>query len=221
MAKLRSDTAIQLAKRWGLQVEHALYRKTGDWFHKLQKFPGALLDENGYVVFETQQAFETCSWLHIKQDVNVPNGGIKRIPGYVWVKDDAVFLPKTTSYEKELINEGARSEIILSRPERDSRLRAECILHHGLSCLVCGFNFEKFYGVIGSRFIHVHHITPLSEGEYKVNPITDMVPLCPNCHAMVHKRTPPFTVEELKVFIKESKKNKKFSVDYLWNGVRS
>ena len=83
MIAIRSDTAKSRAKRWGLKVEHALYRKTGDWYHKLVKFPGALLDEHGYVVFENKNTFEACRWLRIKQDVNVLNGGIKQIPGYL------------------------------------------------------------------------------------------------------------------------------------------
>ncbi len=204
MAAPRSDTAKSRAKRWGLEVEHALYRKTGDWYHKLEIFPGALLDENGYVVFETKQAFEACIWLRIKQDVNVTNGGIKQIPGYVWVSDESGIVPNTTTYERELPQEGTRADVVLSLPERDTKARAECLSHYGYSCMACGFDFSGFYGAIGKRFIHVHHLTPLSEGERTVDPVKDLVPLCPNCHAMVHRRNPPFTIGELKEFIHAS-----------------
>jgi putative restriction endonuclease len=70
--------------------------------------------------------------------------------------------------------------------------------------MACGLNFGKFYGVHGEGFIHVHHIKPLSEsGETKVDPKTDLIPLCPNCHAMVHKKkTHTLSLEELKQLLK-------------------
>lgn len=59
----------------------------------------------------------------------------------------------------------------------------------GIMCKGCGFDFEKIYGELGRDFIHVHHINPLKiMGEsYKIDPVRNLVPLCPNCHAMVHR----------------------------------
>jgi len=67
--------------------------------------------------------------------------------------------------------------------------------------VVCEFNFEAAYGEIGSGFIHVHHLTKLSDIRqgYEVNPVDDLRPVCPNCHAMLHKRNPPYTIDELKL----------------------
>ncbi len=66
--------------------------------------------------------------------------------------------------------------------------------------MVCGFNFGEVYGHIGTGFIHIHHLHPLSlkdEG-YLVNPTTDLVPVCANCHAMLHRKSPtPYTPAEL------------------------
>lgn len=74
---------------------------------------------------------------------------------------------------------------------------------HGYSCFVCGFNFFETYGEIGRQFIHVHHINPLSQiGEQSVNPITDLVPVCPNCHCMIHRDKKHITIEELKQILK-------------------
>ena len=78
-----------LAKRWGLKVQQALYRKTGDWYHQLKKFPGALLDAEGYVIFEREELFKACPQLQIGKDPTRHGGwvsaspGIKAIPGYV------------------------------------------------------------------------------------------------------------------------------------------
>jgi hypothetical protein len=76
--------AKDLAARWGLKVRHALYRKTGNWYHQLNRFPGALLDADGYVIFESEQAFRACPQLQVKKQVSAPKG-IKAIPSYVYV----------------------------------------------------------------------------------------------------------------------------------------
>ena len=88
--------------------------------------------------------------------------------------------------------------------ERDPKARAEALTIHGYDCKGCGLNFGDFYGEHGRGFIHVHHIKPLSEsGETKVDPKTDLIPLCPNCHAMVHKnKNHTLSLEELKDLIK-------------------
>ncbi|EBC6662849.1 hypothetical protein C1B77_22605 [Salmonella enterica] len=86
--------------------------------------------------------------------------------------------------------------------ERDPEARQACIRYHGAVCKCCGFDFEKTYGKHGKGFIHVHHIRPLrtlGEG-YLIDPVTELVPLCPNCHAMVHRgnEARPLSVDELR-----------------------
>ncbi len=97
-------------------------------------------------------------------------------------------------------HEGAVRQILWSKYERNPKARKLCIESHGVSCAVCGFNFGDVYGEVGANYIEVHHLTPLSQigGEHEVDPVEDMVPICPNCHAMVHRKNPPYTVEELK-----------------------
>jgi len=90
--------------------------------------------------------------------------------------------------------------------ERDPKLREKAVQIHGNSCIVCNFNFYQFYGPIGLNFIHIHHIIPVSVRKEGTNPETELVPLCPNCHSMIHRnRTNVLTVEELKIMIKERK----------------
>ncbi len=84
MSVPHKQSGKDLAKRWGLNVRHALYRKTGDWYNRLSKFPGALLDAKGYVIFDSEHTFRSCPHLRIGKQVRASHG-IKVIPGYVQV----------------------------------------------------------------------------------------------------------------------------------------
>ena len=99
-----------------------------------------------------------------------------------------------TYYPDELVDpdsfpEGAKQTVTVNRYERNRDARAACIEYHGLRCKACDIDFEERYGPHGAGFIHVHHLKPLSKValEYEVNAITDLVPVCPNCHAMIHR----------------------------------
>jgi 5-methylcytosine-specific restriction enzyme A len=83
--------------------------------------------------------------------------------------------------------------------ERNPIAREACIQYHGSSCYICGFNFGVLYGDLMMGFIHVHHLRPLSEirEEYVIDPIQDLRPVCPNCHAVVHSRRPAYSPEEV------------------------
>ncbi len=96
--------------------------------------------------------------------------------------------------------EGAVRRIYVNRYERDARARRACIRHQGTRCVVCGFSFEERYGELGRDFIHVHHLRPLAgRGATKrVDPKRDLIPVCPNCHAMLHRKEPPLDVDELR-----------------------
>jgi hypothetical protein len=94
--------------------------------------------------------------------------------------------------------EGAKLRVIVNAYERNNEARQACLDHYGAACIACGFNFEKAYGP-GVKGIHVHHLRLLSEcgGEYKVDPIEDLRPVCPNCHAVIHSRNPPLRIDEV------------------------
>ncbi len=98
------------------------------------------------------------------------------------------------------LTEGTKKQITVNAYERNSQARQKCIEHYGSKCTICSFDFEKTYGEIGHNFIHVHHLKPLSEidEKYEIDPIKDLRPVCPNCHAMLHKRKPPYSIDELK-----------------------
>jgi 5-methylcytosine-specific restriction protein A len=120
-------------------------------------------------------------------------------------KSSFVPLPEEID-EEETHVEGAATTVLVNRYERDSKARAKCIKHHGCKCQICGFDFEAVYGPIGEGYIHVHHVVLISSiGEaYVVDPVNDLKPVCPNCHAMLHRRTPPYSIEELGIILSGS-----------------
>ena len=111
--------------------------------------------------------------------------------------------PFPEEVDDEFHLEGGSSVVKVNRYERDIEARKKCIKYYGTSCQVCRLAFNEKYGTIGDGFIHVHHIVPIASigHQYVVNSIQDLRPVCPNCHAMLHKRQPPFTIEELRSII--------------------
>ncbi len=101
--------------------------------------------------------------------------------------------------------EGRSKKVHVNVYERNPKARQKCINHHGCACAVCEFDFEEKYGEIGRNFIHVHHLIEIStiSEEYEIDPIQDLLPVCPNCHAMIHKKRPAYTIEEVREFLKK------------------
>ncbi len=207
-------TAKRLAESVGISAKHALYRETGDWYHVLKRFPGVLFDKEGYLLFETQEDYQRLvadgglygvrqsvenNWLTIQQ-------GISSLPGYRYFQRSD--WPDELE-ESEKYSEGTILRINVNRYERDLAARRRCVEHHGYSCSVCNFDFTERFGDIGRAFIHVHHLTPISTigDEYVIDPIKDLRPVCPNCHAMLHRRKPPFTIEEMRDILRLHKKD--------------
>ncbi len=102
--------------------------------------------------------------------------------------------------------EGSVQTVVVNRYERDAAGRKACIHHYGTTCVICGFDFGLVYGEIGNGFIHVHHLTELSSigEEYGMNPIKDLRPVCPNCHAMLHQKRPSYSIEEIKALLEQA-----------------
>lgn len=100
----------------------------------------------------------------------------------------------------EPLPEGAATTVEVNRYERNPVNRLRCISHYGSSCWVCEIDFGERYGPTAAGFIEVHHRTPVSAmgGEYLVDPIRDLVPLCSNCHSVAHRRKPPYHPSEIR-----------------------
>lgn len=105
-----------------------------------------------------------------------------------------------TTTEVSGLPEGAKIRVEVNRYERDRRNRAAALAIHGYLCKACDLDMGARYGPEAAGLIEVHHVTPVSEvgAAYIINPKTDLVPLCPNCHAVAHRRSPPFSLDELR-----------------------
>lgn len=140
-------------------------------------------------------------------EINTDENSITEKQINTWVERYLSCLLQLTPIEEIIENdetaglpEGAMTLIAVNRFERSRHNRAVCLNFHGTICKVCGMDFAKTYGPIGDGYIHVHHIIPVSQlgPGYIINPIKDLVPVCPNCHSMLHTSDPPLTVEALK-----------------------
>lgn len=122
--------------------------------------------------------------------------------------DDASPLPEEVQ-DSQTYQEGATTQITVNTYERSKAAREACVRHHGARCFICKFDFEKTYGSIGKNVIHVHHLNPLSarREEYRLDPIHDLRPVCPNCHTIIHRRNPPYTIEEVQQFLTSNTSN--------------
>ncbi len=126
-----------------------------------------------------------------------------------WTVRDAVadsVLPEEIIQPSGLV-EGAVRSITVNAYERNPQARRECIHAHGTTCWICGFSFGAVYGKVADGYIHVHHLRPLSEvnGEYVVDPVNDLRPVCPNCHAVLHLGGECRSIEEVRNMVKDNR----------------
>ncbi len=137
------------------------------------------------------------AWVN-KDDYKALDILLETIDSYLGVSS---YFPENIDNDGGLF-EGLKSRITVNRYERNIIARRKCIEHHGISCKVCGFDFFKVYGEIGKDYIHVHHLTPLHtiNENYKIDYVNDLIPVCPNCHAMLHRKVDnvDYNIEELR-----------------------
>ncbi len=158
----------------------------------------------------------------MKLDQLIQNGFKSAPQGPVKIKDQRLlkYIEKffTDSYQSdffpEVLNEeqteyeGAKRTIVVNKYERSSKARENAVKFHGFKCKVCGISFEETYGLIGKGFIHIHHLVPINEigKNYKIDYQRDLIPVCPNCHSMLHRKLngKELTVDELKKLIEDN-----------------
>lgn len=113
-------------------------------------------------------------------------------------QEDMQALPEIVHTETFL--EGYQKEISATAKARNTAARAKCIDHFGYDCQICFMNFEVIYGELGKQYIHVHHKNEMSDsdGERPVDPLEGLIPVCPNCHMMMHRTKPAQSIEAMR-----------------------
>ena len=192
--------ADELSRSFGLEVVQSRYSDWGNFYGLVQSYPCALWDRSGYVIFTNEDELKITG-VSVAKRINVPKG-ISSLNGYEQVIHDVQLpeeLPDGFEYQ-----EGAVQQIRVNRYERDKKAREACLSHYGYVCQVCDVKLSDVYGAISGTLIHVHHIKPMSEiGElYIVDPVSDLIPVCPNCHAVIHLKTPPYAPHEVSAMLR-------------------
>jgi predicted HNH restriction endonuclease len=109
---------------------------------------------------------------------------------------------QVTSINERFV-EGRLVDVVMQRRERNEAARTACLAVYGYNCVVCGINLKARYAGLPIEVIHVHHEEPLSQsdGERGFDPVATMKPVCPNCHAVIHSRNPPYPISEVKQMV--------------------
>ncbi|WP_088890313.1 HNH endonuclease [Leptolyngbya ohadii] len=203
--------ADELSKAFGLEVVQSRYSDWGNFYGLVQSYPCALWDRSGYIIFNNEDELKIPG-ISIAKRINIPKG-ISALKGYKQIIHDVHLpeeLPDGMKYQ-----EGAVQQIRVNRYERDQQARNACLLHYGYVCQACNVKLSDVYGAIAETLIHIHHIKPLSEiGEsYIVNPISDLISVCPNCHAVIHLRTPPYPPIEVRSMLNKDQLNQLYKTN--------
>jgi len=187
--------ADELSKAFGLEVVQSRYSDWGNFYGLVQFYPCALWDRSGYIIFNDENELKIPG-ISVSKRINIPKR-ISLLNGYKYVITDTHLLeelPDGIEYQ-----EGSVQQIKVNRYERDPKARADCLSHYGYVCQVCSIKLSDVYGAIAKDLIHMHHIKPISKiGEsYRVDPVSDLIPVCPNCHAIIHLKDPPYYPHEV------------------------
>lgn len=198
----------ELAKELGINCKQALYSAWGNFYAQITDYPCVLFDKSGFLLVNSANDLEIFE-IKIGKRTNVPNL-ISSVPSYQLISAWRVKLAEEVS-EEDVGGyiEGAAVKITVNRYERDRQARSKCIAHYGYECQACGIKLSQVYGSVAEQLIHVHHVTPISSvgTAYELDPIQDLRPLCPNCHAVAHLRKVPYSIEELQRMLSEHKGN--------------
>ena len=166
----------------------------------------SLSDEPIISLSDLKTNYPDYKWTPERGGVSIPD----TIASEVWesiLSDESDDLQQSPHSELRLYTEGTRKSITTLTYDRSSVARQECLEVYGYDCSVCGFRFADLYGDWGQNYIEVHHLNQIADvgREYKIDPKTDLRPVCANCHRMLHRTRPPLSIEGLKQLIRDKK----------------
>ena len=139
-----------------------------------------------------------------------PRGSRRFAGGVASVRAEARTGKRGPGRSNDALYEGALQQVLRETQKRTRVARRQCCEHYGTTCSVCGINFGRTYGHRAAGFIHVHHLTRLAarKRRHKVDPIRDLRPVCPNCHAVIHLRSPELSIQEVQALLQSGKRRR-------------
>ncbi len=217
----RTDGAY-LNDLWGVKAAHALYIHDGHWYHQLRRFPGALFDRNGYILFATEKEYRANPHLSIGKQISIRKPGISAIPGYVRVvqSDDSKLAPfRPPNLDVDIHTapttaiEGRKRLVMhLERERSQGVVRQKKKMAANLDCEICRFSFKRTYGNAAAEYCEVHHLVPLSDIEQTTETRPeDLAILCANCHRVVHLQIPPRTLDQVRQLLIKASSTKRLT----------
>ena len=194
-ATLNRDKAVRLNEAWAGGATQVRYSDDGHWYATLTRFPAALFDAHGYVLFATPEEYRTSTHIRIGKQLSVPKPGISAIPTYVRVAGANSSPSLDVDIHTVATSEGRRRLVLHLQRERNQTLvRQKKKRAASLDCEVCGFSFGRTYGSAGGDYCEVHHLLPLSEvDQITKTRMEDLAILCANSHRVAHLSNPPCT----------------------------
>ncbi len=193
------ETAASLNAKWGVGAVQCHYRETGNWYHKLSRFPAALFDAHGYILFPTEEAYRALPGIQTGKEIGVPRG-ISALPGYMPFPDLGASPTCDLDIHSDAATEGHRRLVLHLERERNQNVVREKKKHAAsFNCEVCNFSFGAAYGSAARDYCKVHHLLPLSDVKHSTRTrLKDLAILCANCHRVVHLQNPPYTLGQVK-----------------------
>ena len=197
------DKAGCLKEACGIDAAQVRYRDDGHWYATLTRFPAALFDAHGYILFATEVEYRTSPHLKIGKQISVPKPGISAIPGYTRIPGPDSSPRLDVDIHTVDATEGRRRLVLhLQRERNQTIVRNKKKNAMSLDCEVCGFSFSRAYGSAAKDYCEVHHLLPLSDVEHSTQTrIEDLAILCANCHRVVHLSNPPYTLFQVKTML--------------------
>lgn len=197
------NLGYRLGKRFGRKIENEIYEIYDIFAIFYKKSINSNESLNALDLRKNSQqkhTSELLDYLHVRLGEFIPE------PAYEESSELSEFIIPEEIFDNENLYEGSKQRVIVNAYERNPQARKACISHYGTRCQICGFDFAQKYGIVGRGLIHVHHLKPLCDigEEYKVDPIRDLCPVCPNCHTIIHRRNPPYTIEEVREFLRHA-----------------
>lgn len=176
------------------------------YFDALEELPIIPMDEL------RQPPFSNVHWSTQISGIQIPSPVAQALES-LWAQRTSAIMPggreELSRLPPSVLKHSTR--VYVNRYERSPKARALCLAHYGLRCRCCDGLLEETYGDAARDLIHVHHLTPLSaipEGA-QIDPVTDLRPVCPNCHGVIHTKEPPYTIEEVRAMLVNASKTGK------------